>query len=100
MHLTTSPPSEPHAGHQHCTRSLPVSPFPSSAVCLPGHPTSLPYPLCPPLSYLACACPSSPLGQELTWGVPAVPLFGETRCRCLELFVQGQRAAPHTDWTV
>lgn len=98
MHLMTSPPSEPHAGHQHCTCSLPVSP---QLGCLPAWPSHLsPYPLCPPLSYLACACPSAPLGQELTQGVPAVPLFGETRCRCFELFVQGRRAAPLTDWTV
>lgn len=60
MHLTTSPPSEPHTGHQHCTCSLPVSPLPSSAVCLPGHPTSL-----PTLSVLLCPTGPVPVHQLL-----------------------------------
>lgn len=44
MHLMTSPPSEPPAGHQHCI-SLPNTPPPpsllSSAACLSSHPTAL-----------------------------------------------------------
>lgn len=50
MHLMTSPPSEPPAGHQHCIPP-PASPLPSSATCLPDHPTAP-----PARSVLLCPC--------------------------------------------
>lgn len=102
MHLMTSPLSEPHTRHQHCT-PLPASPLPSSAACLPGHPTALPACSVPPVLPSPCLSVGSfGTGASLECS-HNTPLCGEMRCRCLGVFGgEGKQppGPPHTGWTV
>lgn len=80
MLLMTSPPSEPHAGHQHCISRTPHLPLPSPArplACVAAPLLSLPALSSSVLLSLSLAVGS--FGTGAGWGVPANPLFGGRR---------------------
>lgn len=91
MHLMTSPPSEPPAGHQHCTPHHPLSSPAQVLACLAIPLLSLPTLSSSVLPSLCLAIDSFATGAVLGC-CHNTPLCGDMRCGCLGAF--GQGAAP------